>query len=260
MINCVSLVYFSATKTTQKNLKAIAEGTGLPVKEYDFTLPQKRSADLSFGPDDLVLVGSPVYGGLMPLLVRGYLEQHVSGQNTPCVVVAVYGNRAYDDCLVEMEDLMTEKGFIVVAGAGCLGEHSHSSQVATGRPDESDLAKAKDFGRQLSEKLQKGVSALPKGTLPGNRPYREHLVLKPTGPENVNGCTHCGLCARNCPVGAIDAEDPGKVDTSKCLSCLACVRLCPIHSKQFTSEAFQKSVKWGIATFQNPRKEPEFYL
>ena len=64
MVNCVSLVYFSATKTTQKNLRAIAEGIGLPVKEYDFTLPQNRSADITFGPDELVLAGAPVYGGV----------------------------------------------------------------------------------------------------------------------------------------------------------------------------------------------------
>ena len=65
MVNCVSLVYFSATKTTQKNLRTIAEGLGLPVKEYDFTLPQNRSADIAFGPAALVLVGAPVFGGVM---------------------------------------------------------------------------------------------------------------------------------------------------------------------------------------------------
>ena len=112
----------------------------------------------------------------------------------------------------------------------------------------------------LERKLQKGVSPLPKGTIPGNRPYRERGASNPMGPENVNGCTHCGLCVRNCPVGAIDAEDPGKVDASKCLRCLACVRLCPIHSKQFTSDAYKGSVAWCLSTFKEPRKEPEFYL
>ena len=105
---------------------------------------------------------------------------------------------------------MTEKGFAVIAAAACIGEHSLTSEIATGRPDESDLAKAKAFGKQLAEKLQQNLSALPKGTIPGNRPYRERGASNPMGPENVNGCTHCGLCVRNCPVGAIDAEDPGK--------------------------------------------------
>ena len=260
MVSKVSLVYFSATKTTRNNLRAMAEGIGLPVTEYDFTLPQNRVADLTFGPDELVLVGSPVYGGLMPLLVREYLQQHVSGQNTPCVVVAVYGNRAYDDCLVEMQDLMTEKGFVVVAGAGCIGEHSLTSEIATGRPDAQDLEKAKAFGSQLAEKLKGQMTALAKDAFPGNRPYKERGASAPMAPENVNGCAHCGLCVRNCPVGAIDAEDPGKVDASKCLRCLACVRLCPIHSKQFTSDAFKGSVAWCISAFQEPRKEPEFYL
>ena len=231
MVNCVSLVYFSATKTTQKNLRAIAEGIGLPVKEYDFTLPQNRSADITFGPDELVLAGAPVYGGVMPLLEREYLEQHVSGQNTPCVVVAVYGNRAYDDCLVEMEDLMTEKGFAVIAAAACIGEHSLTSEIATGRPDKSDLAKAKAFGKQLAEKLQQDLSALPKGTIPGNRPYRERGASNPMGPENVNGCTHCGLCVRNCPVQAIYIRDNvARVDYTKCVGCGKCAKDCPVGS------------------------------
>ena len=89
----------------------------------------------------------------MPLLVREYLEKHINGNNTPCAIVAVYGNRHFDDCLVEMEDLLTEKGFLVTAAAACLGEHSYTTQIATGRPDEADLAWAKEFGQKLQEKL-----------------------------------------------------------------------------------------------------------
>ena len=108
----------------------------------------------------------------MPLLVREYLEKHISGNNTPCAIVAVYGNRHFDDCLVEMEDLLTEKGFLVTAAAACLGEHSYTTQIATGRPDEADLAWAKEFGQKLQEKLTGPVQALEKGVIPGNRPIK----------------------------------------------------------------------------------------
>ena len=66
-----------------------------------------------------------------------------------------------------MEDLLTEKGFLVTAAAACLGEHSYTTQIATGRPDESDLAWAKEFGQKLQEKLTGPVQALEKGVIPG---------------------------------------------------------------------------------------------
>lgn len=128
MFKEVSLVYFSSTKTTQRTVRAIgralAKAFDIPVQEYDFTLPNARSRKLHFASDQLVVVGSPVYGGVMPLLVREYLAQHVTGEKTACILAAVYGNRNFDDCLVEMQDLMEENGFVVTAAAACIGEHS----------------------------------------------------------------------------------------------------------------------------------------
>ena len=101
MFKEVSLVYFSSTKTTQRTVRAIgralAKAFDIPVQEYDFTLPNARSRKLHFASDQLVVVGSPVYGGVMPLLVREYLAQHVTGEKTACILAAVYGNRNFDD-------------------------------------------------------------------------------------------------------------------------------------------------------------------
>ena len=125
MFKEVSLVYFSSTKTTQRTVRAIgralAKAFDIPVQEYDFTLPNARSRKLHFTSDQLVIVGSPVYGGVMPLLVREYLAQYVTGEKTACVLAVIYGNRNFDDCLVEMQDLMEENGFEAVfvgSGAG----------------------------------------------------------------------------------------------------------------------------------------------
>ena len=167
MAKKVTLVYFSSTKTTKKNLLAMAEGMGCPFETVDFTLPASRERDVCFGEDDFVIFGSPVYGGVMPLLVREYLEKHISGNNTPCAIVAVYGNRHFDDCLVEMEDLLTEKGFLVTAAAACLGEHSYTTQIATGRPDEADLAMGKRIWTEASGKADRSGTGSGKRCYPG---------------------------------------------------------------------------------------------
>lgn len=79
-------------------------------------------------------------------------------------------------------------------------------------------------------------------------------------PQTTNGCIRCGMCVNNCPVGAIDRNDPTKVDASLCLRCLSCVRLCPLGSKAFTDPGFQKTVAWCLENFQKPDKSPAFFL
>ena len=212
MFKEVSLVYFSSTKTTQRTVRAIgralAKAFDIPVQEYDFTLPNARSRKLHFTSDQLVIVGSPVYGGVMPLLVREYLAQYVTGEKSACVLAAIYGNRNFDDCLVEMQDLMEENGFVVTAAAACIGEHSYSTAIASGRPNAQDLALAEEFGKQVAQKLSASptVPTLAQ-TLPGSRPYRERKPSAPMAPQTTNGCIRCGMCVNNCPVGAIDRND-----------------------------------------------------
>ena len=55
--------------------------------------------------------------------------------------------------------------------------------------------------------------------MPGGHPYREFggVPFKPQVDEEL--CVRCGACVVQCPVCAIDAEDPTKTDADTCISC-----------------------------------------
>ena len=138
-ITRVNLVYFSPTQTTRKTLRAMASAFSVEVKEYDVTTNREIEIPV-FGADELVIAGVPVYGGRIPLLVEPFF-QGLKANGTPAAVVGVYGNRHYDDAVLELADYLREDGFVVCAGAACLAEHSFGHEIATGRPDARSSAR-----------------------------------------------------------------------------------------------------------------------
>ena len=238
MFKEVSLVYFSSTKTTQRTVRAIgralAKAFDIPVQEYDFTLPNARSRKLHFASDQLVVVGSPVYGGVMPLLVREYLAQYVTGEKTACILAAVYGNRNFDDCLVEMQDLMEENGFVVTAAAACIGEHSYSTAIASGRPNAQDLALAEEFGRQVAQKLS-ASPAVPTLAQTASASLLLRWLRRPPTAASAAECA--STTARSAPSTA--TTQPRWMLRSVCVVCpvCGCARLAP---KLLPTRAFKK--------------------
>jgi len=253
----VYLVYFSATHTTKKVVKKIAEGTGIKdIEEIDITLPQNRAqTNLTIKEDALVIFGAPVYGGRIQLDAAEYLKQF-RGNGQPAVCVAVYGNRDFDDALVELMDIVTEDGFKPIAAAGFIGQHTFATlkyDIANGRPDESDQEIALAFGKKISHKLSAGNMDAPEPR--GNRPYKERAPRSKMCSEKTEDCINCLACKAVCPVGAID--DQANCDENKCIACFACIRVCPNESRVFNNPMLDMARE---RLSKIPRHEPELFV
>ena len=145
MSSIVRAVYFSPTRTTKTIVQEVAGALAAPldasVEAVSLTLPAQRPADVSCAADDVLVFGFPVYAGRVPVLLRDEFA-HLEGRGTPAVVVGLYGNRAFDDALLEAADLLEERGFNVTAAGAFVGEHSLTARVGTGRPDDADIGTA----------------------------------------------------------------------------------------------------------------------
>lgn len=255
------VVYYSPTNTSKKTATAIMKGTGLDYDYIDLTPPDAELKSHELAEDELAIIAAPVYSGRIPPVAVARIKK-LKGNNTPAVLVAVYGNRAFEDALLELKDITTELGFKMVAGAAFIGQHSFDSPdtpIATGRPDASDIKKAKEFGAKVINRLT-GLKDIPELEVPGDRPYRKGGSGEPRSPEtNPETCILCGMCARVCPTGCVDVTDKVVTEKSKCTACSACVQNCPTGARHWAHEGVQKAAKW-LSTDYSKRREPEMFL
>ena len=241
------VLYFSPTGGTEKVAQLISGELGadaLDVTVYNY--------DLSFGADDLLFFCFPVYGGRIPAPMYKRMD-NICGSMTPAVMVAVYGNRAVDDALIEMSDLARRQGFRTVGGCEMIAPHSIDRHFGAGRPDADDTALLKDFLGRLMAKEKLTTVAMP-----GSHDYKKYKGL-PIHPVSGKECSGCGTCAQECPTGAIDPGDPMKPDTDKCISCMRCVSVCPFEVRHVPKPALL-AAKAALAAKCAGRKEPKFYL
>lgn len=223
----ITSIYFSATYTTKRVVEAVAKNLSNELKVYDIT-NDVATETVEIPADELVLVGVPVYAGRVPAMAAERLRRF-KGDNTPVVVVAVYGNRHYDDAVLELHDIMTEQGFRTVSAGAFIAQHSIFPKLGKARPDAEDMADIKLFAEKSAELLAKGFGEI---TLPGKRPYKVPGGI-PIWPTASRRCTACGACARLCPTGAIDPDSPKGVDKTRCIKCGRCIVVCPAKARRF---------------------------
>lgn len=226
----ITQVVFSPTGGTQRVADIITSQWGDSCKKVDLTDINADYSAVSLGKEDIAVVAVPSYGGRVPGAAVDRLKV-ISGNEAKAIMICVYGNRAWEDTLTELQDVLESSGFVCVAAVAAVAEHSVFRQFAEGRPDKDDMAELTDFAVRIQKKLDLGDISTPK--LEGNHGiYKEYKGI-PFKPEGNSKCISCGLCSEKCPVGAIDPSDPRKTDKNKCISCMRCVRLCPQHARGF---------------------------
>ena len=246
-------VYFSATGATEKIVTNIAMTVaGVSGSEYracSFSLPDERARPLTFSKEDFVVLGIPVYAGRVPNLLLPFIKENIHGSGTLATAVTVFGNRDFDDALIELRDIMQENGFYCISAGAFVGEHSFSETLGAGRPDAADMALAQKLGEETAAKILT-LSVPPSGAVPvkGNEPIRPYYtprdrhgntinILKVKPKTDGSKCLSCGLCSRVCTMGSIDPVNVSEI-TGVCTKCCACVKRCPTGAKYFDDEGY----------------------
>lgn len=260
MITKTHLIYFSPTRTTKKIVEQIAAGLGAQqMLHHNLTLSDSSLTE-SIN-EGVAVIGIPVYAGRVPEVCLERM-QGISSTGVPAVLVALYGNREFEDALVELRDVATTAGFSVVAAGAFIGEHSYSTAeqpIAANRPDSSDLQKAKVFGEAIAAKLA-ADEELKTPNIPGDVPYKERVPLGGVAPvTNSELCTLCGTCAKVCPTFVVKVGTEVKTDAEDCFMCCACVKDCPEHARELSHPRVQER-RDLLIQHCSQRKEPVIFL
>ena len=254
-IENVHLITFSPTHTSKRVGEAIVRGLGIEnSKKVDLTFQALDEYEIPT--TDLALISVPVYGGKVAPLALQRLEG-IRSNGAPVVLVVVYGNRAYEKALQQLDAFVTERGFKVISGGTFIGEHSYSTPsnpIAVGRPDADDLQFAEEYGQKLLFKIEQaadlehlyGVDVLriqrpSQPIFPMLRfiwqlsQWRKQGVVMPRTPQvDATLCTQCGACVNLCPTQAITLGEEGCVtEKERCIKCCACVKMCPQQARSF---------------------------
>lgn len=309
----IRAMYFTGTGTTEKITTAIASGiytqiaknpadTQTAIKceavsehaafatdvsfeketDIDFSPKSARDMEYIFDTDDIVVFGVPVIAGRVPNVLLKFLDT-ICGGGAMAIPVVLYGNRNFDDALIELRNILEEKDFRTVAAAAFIGEHSFSKTLAAGRPDDKDMQIAADFAKDAADKIlwmiresegdEAALAAILDQVSPVEvegcepiRPYYkpqdrhgEHInILKVKPKLDETKCSGCGICVTACPMDSISPDAPGTVN-GICIKCCGCVKKCPQEALYFDDAGYLYH-KEELEAMYADRKEPSLFL
>ena len=250
MSDKMEVYYFSPTGGTKKVSSIFADAMEKEVIWQDLgskeTMMEKPEGEM-------IVVAAPVFGGRIPSAVREKIEK-LSGTGKKAVTIAVYGNRAYEDALLEMNDILMKCGFTVIASGAFVAQHSMAPEVGAGRPDKEDEKEIHKFAESV-----RNSTSTENIHVPGNRPYKPEMNM-PVTPISLPSCTKCGKCVTVCPTNAISITDGSfTTDTEKCILCMACTHVCAEQAR-ILPPPLQQKMEQMLGALKSVRNKNEVFL
>ena len=121
-------------------------------------------------------------------------------------------------------------------------------RLCDGKGEEEDIAKLEKLASNIQKSSVCGLGQTAPNPVISTLKYfrkefEEHAIDKKCSTNECKAlakihaipemCKGCGLCQKNCPVGAIEGEGPGAkrvINQDKCIKCGTCIAKCPFHA------------------------------
>ena len=241
----MTIIYFSATGNSKYVATRLA-------KDKLFFIPDLIKEDILEFDDDVIGIVSPTYFWGLPSIVKDFLEKAIFHADY-LYFVATYGTTpgASGSMAKRLVKGKTIDSFYSVR------------MVDTYTPifDISIKEKRDRFIKNTEKEINKVIESVAKKehkTIMNRQTpaFVANMIAQPlyenkkrlTSRLSVNNnCIGCGLCARKCPINAIEMIDKKPVWVKdKCVMCLGCLHRCP----KFAIECGKKTKNHG--QYQNP--------
>lgn len=195
-MNTVEII-FSPTGGTEKVARIISRQWSESTVKIDLSDSKTDFSRCVIGKEDKVLIAMPSFGGRAPATAIERLKK-IAGNGAKCTLVCVYGNRAYEDTLAEMEDAAKECGFQVVAAIASVAQHSIIPKYAANRPDASDEKQLAEFAQQIADKTET-VASVPAIVLTKSQAVQDLCRNRPKIVLNAAFVRKTALCRQLIP-------------------------------------------------------------